>query len=708
MIQMNIKFSENKIKNDTAANSLAENFFSLKSKIDFGLSNLYYKYPFYNNENKDIKRKADFLAITQNKDVHIFSCLNTFRASQITEIEENLNYLFQIIDSQLRKKSILKKNRSDLKFKIYTHIYCEDTDVNKISDDIQVFSSQEDMFNFFGEVEHNEIDTDVFRTVTSVIEGIDESIPVKDRNTKKTDSRGAILSKIENSIINYDNEQFIAITTNVNGFQRIRGLAGTGKTIILARKVAELHRDNPDKKILYTYYTKALNEIVVKHINRLYKKFSGGKSPNWEMIDVIHSWGGSRLEGVYYKMCRVNGIAPLTFRDAKLKDPKQPFEFVCKELLNNKPLKKYYDYILIDEGQDFRESFYRLCHNVVKENNIIWAYDDFQDILKTNMQDEKSLFGKNENGKFFVDFENMENPSDHDIILKKCYRNSKDILTSAFSIGMGVYNMADDSKIGTDCVQRIESRKGWEDIGFEVERGSSVEGEEMIISRPLENSPDYKEEYLSNNLIEIKKCNNIEEECQVVAEMIETDIKREELLPEDICVICLDNLAINDYFSNLIEKLNEKEIKTFNLQNTINTNVNFTKKDSVTLSTIYKAKGNESGSIYILGVDAIFKSSDDVYERNKLFTAITRSKGWVYITGTGKNTKKCEMELSLLKDNDQKLHFYQPSGAHIRTIKQRSGKIIKKKDIMSRNLRELATELNMSVEQYVNEYILKK
>lgn len=705
---MNLKFSKSKIKKDNSANQLAESFTSLSDKIDFGLANLYYKYPFYNNENKDIKLRADFLAITQKKDVHIFSCLNKFRTADINEIEHNLNFLYQIIDSQLRKKTILKKNRTDLEFKIYTHIFCEDTEISKISNDILVFSSKNELREFFEQIEENNVDENIFRTITSVIEGIDESIPSKDRNATKPKSRGTILSKIENSIINYDNEQFVAITTNVNGFQRIRGLAGTGKTIILARKVAELHRDNPDKKILYTYYTKALNEIVVKHINRLYKKFSGGKSPNWDMIDVIHSWGGSRLEGVYYKMCSANGITPLTFREAKLKDPKHPFEYVCKNLLEYKPLKKFYDYILIDEGQDFRESFYRLCHNVVKDNNIIWAYDDFQDILKTNLQDEKSLFGKDEKGEYYVDFENMENPSDHDIILKKCYRNSKDILTSAFSLGMGVYNKIDDSKIGTNCVQRIESNKGWEDIGFEVEIGKSTEGEEMLISRPLENSPDYKEEHLSNNLIEIKVCENIEEECKVIAEKIENDIYNEELLPEDICVICLDNLAINDYFSTLIQYLNEKKINTFNLQKTFNTNINFTKKDCVTLSTIYKAKGNESGSIYILGVDSIFKSSDDVYERNKLFTAVTRSKGWVYITGTGKKTKKCEKELLILKENQQKLHFYQPSGAHIRTIKQRSGKIVKKKDLISKNLRDLASELNMSVEEYVKEFILKQ
>lgn len=485
-------------------------------------------------------------------------------------------------------------------------------------------------------------------------------------------------------------------------------MAGTGKTIILARKVAELHRDNPEMKILYTYYTKALNEIVIKHISRYYKKFSNGKEPNWENIDVIHSWGGNRLEGVYYKMCKRNNVEPIDFGTAKIKSPKNPFEYVCKDLLNKAPLFKYYDYILIDEGQDFKENFYRLCLNIVKNNNIIWAYDDFQDILKTDVQDEKLLFGKIEDtDNYYVDFDNMDNPNDHDIILKKCYRNSKKVLTGAFSLGMGVYNEVNNDKIGINVLQRIETKRGWEDIGFEVLEGNCQENEKMSITRPIKNSPDYKEEFLEDSILNFTLCESIQEECVIVSKKISEDLSQD-LRAEDICVICLDNININDYYNCLVEMLNEKGIRTFNLQNTVSTNVRFTREGCITLSSIYKAKGNEAGSVYIMGVDAIFKSSDDVYERNKLFTAITRSKGWVHITGTGEIAEKCKREIELLSENNDNFVFFQPSGDKVRTIKQMSGKINKKKDLLSRNLREIAIELGLSVEDYIKQYLLKE
>jgi len=704
---MDKKFSENNIAKDSSASFLMNIFDDLQDDIELGNATLYYKYPFYTNETRDKEIRADFLAVTQNKDVHIFSCVNHFNKAMQENLIIILENLYNIIDSKLRNKSILKKHRDGLKFQIHTHIFTEESDVHELSDDILVFTNYEHIRDYFSGLENHVLTDDEFKLVTSVIEGIDESIVVNERAITKQTSRGAILGNIEASIINFDVEQFRAVVTKVDGFQRIRGLAGTGKTIILARKVAELHRDNPKAKILYTYYTKALNEIVKKHITRFYKKFSQGTEPDWNQIDVIHSWGGKSLEGVYYKMCKVNGVESIDLSTAKTKSIKFPFEYVCGDLLKNKPLKKYYDYVLIDEGQDFKENFYRLCNEVVHGNNVIWAYDEFQDILKSDIQSEQELFGKNDANEFIADFSILDNVSDHDIVLKKCYRNSKLILTGAFAFGLGVYNEVDKDNCGTRVLQRLESKKAWEDIGFNVLAGNCNEGELMSVERPVENSPDFKEQFLDENLINISIKNSIDEECEEVADNIKQDLI-EDLRPEDICVICLDNANINDYFKNLTNRLSVKGIKVFDLQDTFSTNVRFTRKDCVTLTSVYKAKGNEAGSIYILGVDAIFKNSNDLYERNKLFTAITRSKGWVFITGSGDGAQKSKDELDVLVVNGNELNFYQPSGKDVRTIKEMSTAVSKKKKALNFNLSQLAKDEGITVEEYVKKYILKE
>ena len=111
----------------------------------------------------------------------------------------------------------------------------------------------------------------------------------------------------------------------------------------------------------------------------------------------------------------------------------------------------------------------------------MWAYDEFQDIFNTNLQDEKETFGKDKNGVYRIDFSRNENPN-QDITLKCCYRNPRLVLIGAFSLGLGIYNK--------NVLQRLESNLHWESLGFRVEKGDcQVEGDEMVISRPVENTP---------------------------------------------------------------------------------------------------------------------------------------------------------------------------------------------------------------------------
>ena len=56
------------------------------------------------------------------------------------------------------------------------------------------------------------------------------------REVRRSDSRGGKLKRLEDSIATLDDPQSKAVVETVDGVQRIRGLAGSGKTIVLARK----------------------------------------------------------------------------------------------------------------------------------------------------------------------------------------------------------------------------------------------------------------------------------------------------------------------------------------------------------------------------------------------------------------------------------------------------------------------------------------
>ena len=142
----------------------------------------------------------------------------------------------------------------------------------------------------------------------------------------------------------------------VNGVQRIRGLAGSGKTIVLARKVAYLHAKNPDWKIAVTFNTRSLK----KQFENLITSFvyeQTNELPNFEKIKIIHAWGSPSMEGVYYNAALSTNSKYFDFRSAKnyrKSTDQNEFDFACKALLDHQhSFSPLYDLILIDEAQDF-------------------------------------------------------------------------------------------------------------------------------------------------------------------------------------------------------------------------------------------------------------------------------------------------------------------------------------------------------------------
>src|SRR3546814_1304624 len=74
------------------------------------------------------------------------------------------------------------------------------------------------------------------------------------REVYREDSRGAKLKSLENSIATLDHRQNKAVIETVDGVQRIRGLAGSGKTIVLALKAAYLHTQYPNWRLNSSHY----------------------------------------------------------------------------------------------------------------------------------------------------------------------------------------------------------------------------------------------------------------------------------------------------------------------------------------------------------------------------------------------------------------------------------------------------------------------
>jgi len=123
--------------------------------------------------------------------------------------------------------------------------------------------------------------------------------PAKRRaSVEKPASRGAKLKEIEKGIANLDSWQKRAAIESPEGPQRIRGLAGSGKTVVLTLKTAYLHTQHPDWNIALTFQSRALYQQIDDLVTRFTFEHSNDR-PDPERLNIIHSWGSRSRQGVY-------------------------------------------------------------------------------------------------------------------------------------------------------------------------------------------------------------------------------------------------------------------------------------------------------------------------------------------------------------------------------------------------------------------------
>lgn len=202
-----------------------------------------------------------------------------------------------------------------------------------------------------------DFDPEVYPALVSVI----QAISTLRRGRKKRDlhnenSRGTKIKALEDSIANLDSQQSAAVVETYEGVQRIRGLAGCGKTIVLALKVAYLHARHPDWLIAVTFNTRSLKKQFENLITTFVLE-QANEEPNWDKVRILNAWGapgGKDRTGIYYEFCRDHGVEYLDFGAARRFGPDRQFEGACDAALQGvKQFAPKYDAVLVDEAQDF-------------------------------------------------------------------------------------------------------------------------------------------------------------------------------------------------------------------------------------------------------------------------------------------------------------------------------------------------------------------
>jgi len=470
--------------------------------------------------------------------------------------------------------------------------------------------------------------------------------------------RASILEKVKQNLSEFDLQQENIGKQIPPGMQRIRGIAGSGKTVLLCQKAANMHLKYPEWDIALVFFSRSLYEQIITQIDKWIRRFSHNEvqyNPTNEKLRVLHAWGAKNQPGLYSMICEAANAPRLTVFDTENKQPNESLAEVCSFLLEKTTIPKIFDAILIDEGQDLivddefkfqdKQPFYWMAYQALRpfdehhpeQRRLIWAYDEAQSLDSLNIPTAGELFGDElahlVTGQYPDGIKKTE-------IIHRCYRTPDPIVTAAHAMSMGLLRRG-------GMVSGITRTEDWEALGYEVQ-GRFTRGQQITLKRLTEDSPNIITKLWEKPVLEFETYPSRQAELRALADSIIEVVLWDRLQPsKEILVIVLGSFFEAMQLENHVAEFLMSEGIDIFIPGT--TNCNILKPDSensdpnkfwceggVTISRIHRAKGNEADMVYVVGLDNIAKDESNIRLRNQLFIALTRTRAWVKLSGVGK------------------------------------------------------------------------
>lgn len=448
------------------------------------------------------------------------------------------------------------------------------------------------------------------------------------------------LEKVKRKIVLFDGQQtrFIYSHNSVSKRITIQGLAGTGKTELLLNKLKDIYLSGDSIRVAFTCFNKVLaSEMKENRIPQFFNFMQVRKQIEWgTRLHAFSSWGSKAFpeSGLYSYVTNYYHIAFYRFSECG------NFENACKIALREldaiETFEPCFDYIFIDESQDFGENFFRLCEKVTKEK-IIVAGDIFQNIFDSSNSTEQ------------VDF-----------LLNKCYRTEPKTLMFAHAIGMGLYEK-----------QKVNwlPDEGWENCGYHVERH---DGKIRLSRSPLRRFEDI--DSIDTIRFTLMEQDKVTDSAIQAIESIMYDY--EDVTPDDVAIVVLHNdyNAMVSIVNNISYELYDK----FGWQ----CNMGFETKrkigGTVYTSNINNIKGLEFPFLICICTNKI---TNNLTIRNQIYTVLTRSFLVSYFLIQNQNKEFFQTYTKALKDiNDNEyIEVEEPSEEEKRRIETRLEEAMKQK-----------------------------
>lgn len=414
---------------------------------------------------------------------------------------------------------------------------------------------------------------------------------INDIEKVKADIPESNLDKVKQKIMLFDRDQTRFIYSRPEKkVIRIQGLSGTGKTELLLHKLKELYVKNSKSKIYFTCHSKILASTLRNRVPEFFNFMKVDEQIEWEKrLWCTHAWGSSGLPntGLYAYICASYGIPFYNFQQVSSIDgaAELALAHLQKKYTDLEKIPALFDYILIDESQDFGENFFKLCE-IATAKHLYIAGDIFQSIFDSA---RAQTFGS-------------------DYLLSKCYRTDPRTLMAAHGIGMGLF---ENTKL-----QWLEDEE-WKDCGYVfTKRPINAHGvHEYTLSRkPLRRFEDIDNKE-SLVIMPEHQTGPVE---NIISALREINAENPTVTPDDIGVVILKNNKSVAAYSDMLQR-EIYELWGWHLNKAYETKEKV--KGSLFISNKNHVKGLEFP--FVICVADINNTSLNL--RNSLYMVLTRS-----------------------------------------------------------------------------------
>ncbi|MCY1074328.1 DEAD/DEAH box helicase [Archangium lansingense] len=334
-----------------------------------------------------------------------------------------------------------------------------------------------------------------------------------------------------------------------------------------------------------------------------------------------------------------------------------------------KTIEPIFDAVLIDEAQDLPQEFFELIALFTRmPHRIAFAYDELQQLNAASVPSVEDLFGRNEVGQPRLRLHSGSHART-DVVLPVCYRNPPWTLTVAHALGFGIYREG-------GLVQHFDKASLWKEVGYRVNAGQLEDGQQVALSRDPDSFPRFFAEQLTpEDAVQFQAFAADNEQLAWVAQNIRENLERDELDADDILIVLPNTYTAKRRAVELVRVLAQHGISAHHVGATSSQDLMF-KEGSVAITHIYRAKGNEAAMVYV--IDAEYAVLDQRWasatglasRRNVLFTAITRAKAWVRVSGVGAEMNALLAEFQRVVSEDFQLRFKIPTEEERKHLRQ--------------------------------------